>query len=157
MPTTLNGTSLGWPLRIVHAKKPDELVGGDTVSILSLNQRRHGIGKRNFGLEDIETRHGAGLVAVLLVFDLLLEQRHILLLGDNQRPVEDDLIELINDLGDYVVDDRSQTEKRAIVGRAPGLDAGNGRAAVENELGRLKLNVPGLVLDGADCRRCQVK
>ena len=139
----------GIALRIVHAKKPDELVGGDTVSVLSLNERRHGIGKRNFGLEDVETRHGAGLVAVLLVFDLLLEQRDILLLGDDQRPVEDDLIELINDLRDYVVDDRAQAEKGAVVGRAPRLDAGNGRAAVENELGRLKLNVPRLVLDGA--------
>ena len=137
-------------LRIVHAKKPNELVGGNAIGILSLNQRRQGIGQRHFGLQDIETRHGAGLVAVLLVFDLLLEQRHILLLGDDQRPVEDDLIELVNYLRDYVVDDRAQAEKGAIVGRAPGLDAGNGRTAVENELGRLKLNVPRLVLHAVE-------
>ena len=103
----------------------------------------------NFGLEDVEARHGAGLVAVLLVFDLLLEQRHILLLGDDQRAVENDLVKLVDDLGDNVVDDRAQAEKRAVVGCASRLDAGNGRAAVEDELGRLKLNVPRLVLDRA--------
>ena len=113
----------GMSPRIIHAKKPYELVGGNAISILSLNQRRHGIGKRNFGLQDVETRHGAGLVAVLLVFNLLLEQRHILLLGDNQRAVEDDLIELINYLRDDVVDDRAQAEEGAVVGRAPGFDA----------------------------------
>ena len=57
--------------------------------------------------------------AILLVFDLLLQQRHVLLLGDDQGAIEDDLVKLVDDLRDNVVDRRAEAEKRAVVSCVP--------------------------------------
>ena len=62
-------------------------------------------------------------------------------------PIEDDLVKLVDDLRDNVVDRRAEAEKRAVVSCDSAFDAIIGRAAVEDELGALKLNVPALVLN----------
>ena len=133
--------------RIVHSQKTNQLVGRNAIGVLRLDERRQSVGQLHFGLEDVEARHGARFVAILLVFDLLLQQRHVLLLGDDQRAIEDDLVKLVDDLRDNVVDRRAKAEKRAVVSCDSAFDAIIRRAAVEDELGALKLNVPALILN----------
>src|SRR4029077_21247649 len=70
-------------------------------------------------------------------------------LGDDESPVENDLVKLVDDLRDNVVNGRAQAEKCAVVGCASALDSVKSRAAIEDELGGLELYVPRLVLDGA--------
>ena len=114
-----------------------------------MNERRQRVGELHLGLEDIEAGNGAGVVAVLLVLYLLLKQRNVLFLSDDERTVKNDLVELVDDLRDDVVDGRAQAEERAVVGRGAAFDSIKGRSAVEYELSGLELNVPALVLNAA--------
>jgi hypothetical protein len=70
-------------------------------------------------------------------------------LSHDKSSVQDDLVKLVNNLGDDVVDRGAQAEKRAVVGGASSFDSIEGRSAIEDELGGLKLNVPRLILNAA--------
>ena len=126
--------------RVVHSEESDEAIHGDAVGVFCLDERGLGVGEGDFGLEDIEARDGAGLVAVLLVFELLGEEVHGLLVRDDEGAIENDFEEVGFDLGDDGVDDGAE----AVVGfdfiGDRGADARDGGAAIVDELGEFDID-----------------
>ena len=92
----------GW---IIHPKQADEPIHGNAVIVLGLDEWRLGIGQRNLGLQHVETGHGAGIIAVLLIFQLLCEEIDRLLVRDDERAVQNNLGEVDFHLGDHLVND----------------------------------------------------
>ena len=120
--------------RVVFSKQPDKAIHGNAVVVFRLDERRLGVGEGDLGLEDIEAGNGAGLVAVLLVLELLGEEVDGLLVRDDQGAVEDDFVEIGFHLEDNSVDDSAQ----AVVGfdfiGNRGANARDHSAAVVDEL-----------------------
>ena len=111
-----------------------------------MDERWLGIGQSNLGLKYVEARHGAGLVAVPLIFQLLGEEVHGLLVRDDERPVEDDLGEVDFHVGDHLVDCGSKLEVGTMLTRNRRSDARNGGSAIIEELVKLEIDIPNLVI-----------
>jgi len=133
--------------RVVDTEQADEPIHRHAVVILGLDKRRFRIGKGDLGLEDIEARHGAGLVAVLLVFELLGEEIDGLLVGDDEGAIEDDFEEIDLHLRDNIVDHAAQAVVGLLLVREGRPDAGNHSAAIVDQLGEFHIHAPSLVVD----------
>ena len=79
--------------REIVAEQVREVVFGDAVIVARLDQRRPLVGHGHLGAQHVEMRHGAGIIAMLLVFEFLLQQFHRRLAhGDLLRGEQDVVI-----------------------------------------------------------------
>ena len=134
----------GW---IIHPKQADEPIHGNAVIVLGLDEWRLGIGQRNLGLQHVETGHCTGIIAVLLIFQLLGQEVHRLLVSDDERAVQNNLGEVDFHLGDHLVNDGPKLEVGSVLAGDRGADTGNGGAAVIEELSEFQVDIPHLVGD----------
>ena len=104
--------------RVIESKLFDQGKLRNSQSVARLNDRRDGIGQRDFCLEDIEARHGAGLETALLVLQLRLQDGNRLLAHADQRTIEDDVVEKLFGVGYHLVDGLAQRIKRTVIGQA---------------------------------------
>ncbi len=133
---------------VINADRGDQSEEGDPQIVLGLNEGRLGIGKLYLRLEHVEAWHSAGIVSALLVGDLGLVKGHLLLIGDDECAVENDLVELLDDRGNRGVNGLAQRVVGNLFGEFSGLDICRGSPAVIDKLASLKLNIPALVING---------
>src|SRR6202011_68656 len=97
------------------------------------DQLRDLIGKRDLGLEDVESRNGPGFETVLLILQLAFQQLDLLLLHADERFVEDNLIVLRLHRGDNLIDDVAEREVGAVALKEGATNRAKS-AVVENQL-----------------------
>jgi len=129
-------------VRIIKADGRHEGEQGDTQVILCLNERRQGICELNLSLQHIESRDRAGIIAALLVSDLGLVEGYLLLIGNDQCAIKDDLVKLLDDGGDGGVDGLAERVVGDLLGKLRCNRVGNRLAAIVQKLGSLELDVP---------------
>ena len=133
---------------IIETDRLHQREEGDAEIVLCLDKRRLGVGQLDLRLEHVEPWDGSGVVAALLVGDLCLVGGHLLLVGDHKGPVENNLVELLDNLGDCRVDCLAELEIGDLFGEFCGRREGRGLPSVVKKLVSLKGDIPALVVRG---------
>ena len=136
----------------------DEPLAIETQIVLGADKRRFGVSEFDFGAQDVEFGDGAGIEAVLDVFELLREKFHGLFANRDEFRIEKGLVKGLADGEDGVGDGALEAEQGVPVAEFGGANTGRDAATGIEQLSHFDLRAPGVFLifefDGDWCGRC---